>query len=93
MKIPKVRLDGSHPRHALVGQQQSWIDWRARTIANSMQDTTKDVLLRESYVINAMLNTVTSAACSHLPHCQNQCRYVKKTLMFLTSRPKFKSKV
>ncbi|CAI5701582.1 unnamed protein product [Peronospora effusa] len=44
-----------------LAKHQPWIDWRTRTVASSTQDTGKDVLLRESYVADAVSNTVEGA--------------------------------
>uniref|UniRef100_A0AAV1TEI0 Uncharacterized protein n=1 Tax=Peronospora matthiolae TaxID=2874970 RepID=A0AAV1TEI0_9STRA len=44
-----------------LATHQPWIDWRTRTVANSTQDTGKDVLLREANVTDAVSNTVEGA--------------------------------
>ena len=37
-----------------LAKYQPWIDWRTRTVANSTQDTGKDVLLREAYATDVV---------------------------------------
>ena len=44
-----------------LAKYQPWIDWRTRTVANSTQDTGKDVLLREAYATDVVSNTVEGA--------------------------------
>ena len=44
-----------------LAKHQPWKDWRTRTVANSTQDTRKDVLLREAYATDVVADAVDSA--------------------------------
>ena len=41
-----------------LAEYQPWTDWRTRTVANSTQDTEKEVLVREAYVTDDVSITV-----------------------------------
>ena len=56
-----------------LAKYQPWIDWRTRTVANSTQDTGKDVLLRETYAADVVSDTVDSA----LTGCQTSIHYTQ----------------
>ena len=51
----------THRRLPWLAKHQPWIDWRARTFANSKQDTGKDVLLRDANATDVVSNTVEGA--------------------------------
>ena len=59
-----------------LAKYQPWIDWRARTVAYSTQITGKDVLLREAYATDVVIDAVDSA----LTECQ--------TSLHITQSPK-----
>ena len=44
-----------------LAKHQPWVDWRARTVARSTQDTGKDVLLREAYATDVVTHAVQGA--------------------------------
>ena len=65
-----------------LAKYQPWIDWRTRTVANSTQDTGKDVLLREAYATDVVTDPVDSAltGCQTSLNCtQSQMPGTKET--------------
>ena len=62
-----------------LAKYQPWIDWRTRTVANSTQDTGKDVLLREAYATDVVTDTVDSA----LTKCPTSLHYTQSPKPFV----------